>query len=66
MKALILVDLQNDFVEGGALAVPNGREVVALANALQHKYELVVATQDWHPAEHKSFAAAGALAGALR
>ena len=57
MKALILVDLQNDFVEGGALAVPRGKEVLPLANALQVKYDLVVATQDWHPADHGSFAA---------
>lgn len=56
MKALILVDLQNDFVEGGALAVPDGRAVIEHANNLQPHYDLVVATQDWHPAEHGSFA----------
>lgn len=57
MKALILVDLQNDFMPGCALAVPEGDRVVPLANALQEKFELVVATQDWHPRDHGSFAA---------
>jgi nicotinamidase/pyrazinamidase len=56
MHALILVDLQNDFVEGGALAVPGGGEVIAVANDLVPKFDLVVATQDWHPANHGSFA----------
>lgn len=56
MKALILVDIQNDFLPGGALAVPRGNEVVAVANALMPQFELVVATQDWHPASHGSFA----------
>ena len=54
MRALILVDLQNDFVEGGALAVPEGKQHVA--NRLIPRFELVVATQDWHPANHGSFA----------
>ncbi|MCP4246995.1 MAG: bifunctional nicotinamidase/pyrazinamidase [bacterium] len=57
MHALILVDLQNDFVPGGALAVPGGDEIVPLANRLQGCFELVVATQDWHPPGHASFAA---------
>lgn len=57
MRALILVDIQNDFCPGGALEVPRGDEVVAIANALQARFELVVATQDWHPANHGSFAA---------
>jgi nicotinamidase/pyrazinamidase len=57
MKALILVDLQYDFVPGGALAVPNGDQVIAVANAVQSKFDLVVATQDWHPPNHGSFAA---------
>jgi len=57
MRALILVDLQNDFVPGGALPVPGGDEVVPAANRLQEKFELVVATQDWHPPDHGSFAA---------
>jgi nicotinamidase/pyrazinamidase len=54
---LILVDIQNDFCPGGALAVPQGDEVVAVANRLQPRFDLVVATQDWHPAGHGSFAA---------
>lgn len=57
MRALILVDLQNDFLPGGALAVPRGDEVIPLANALQSRFELVVATKDWHPPDHVSFAA---------
>jgi nicotinamidase/pyrazinamidase len=57
MNALILVDIQNDFVPGGALAVPEGDKIVPLANALQQKFDLVIATQDWHPANHGSFAA---------
>jgi nicotinamidase/pyrazinamidase len=57
MNTLILVDLQNDFCPGGALAVPQGDEVVAVANRLQPSFDLVVATQDWHPAGHASFAA---------
>ena len=57
MKALILVDLQNDFLPGGALAVPDGDKVVPVANRVQEKFELIVATQDWHPANHGSFAA---------
>lgn len=56
MKALLLIDIQNDFLPGGALAVPDGDKVIPLANALQQKFEVVVATQDWHPANHKSFA----------
>jgi nicotinamidase/pyrazinamidase len=57
MKALIIVDLQNDFLPGGALPVPHGHEVISLANELQRRFELVLATQDWHPADHGSFAA---------
>lgn len=57
MKALLLVDLQNDFLPGGALAVPEGDQVVPIANALIQQHELVVATQDWHPPDHGSFAA---------
>jgi len=57
MNALIIVDMQNDFVEGGALAVPGGKELVPLVNRLQPHFDLVVATQDWHPANHGSFAA---------
>ncbi|MFK7766338.1 MAG: bifunctional nicotinamidase/pyrazinamidase [Mariniblastus sp.] len=54
--ALILVDIQNDFVEGGALAVPDGLSVVPVANRMMEVFDLVVATQDWHPANHRSFA----------
>lgn len=57
MNALILVDIQNDFLPGGALAVPNGDEVITVANEQQCHFDLVVATQDWHPADHQSFAA---------
>lgn len=55
-KALILVDIQNDFVPGGALAVPDGDAVVPVANAAMKHFDLVVATQDWHPSDHGSFA----------
>src|SRR5882757_11132844 len=57
MRALILVDIQNDFVPSGALAVRDGDRVIPIANQLIPKFELVVATQDWHPANHGSFAA---------
>ena len=57
MEALIIVDVQNDFVDGGALAVPGGGEVVRVINGLQTGFDLIVATQDWHPANHASFAA---------
>jgi len=56
MNALIIVDLQNDFLPGGALPVPRGDEVIPLANELQRRFELILATQDWHPADHGSFA----------
>jgi nicotinamidase/pyrazinamidase len=56
MKALILVDIQNDFLPRGALAVPDGGAVIPVANKLQAVFPLVVATQDWHPANHGSFA----------
>jgi nicotinamidase/pyrazinamidase len=56
MRALILVDLQNDFCPGGALAVKGGDQVIPVANELQKKFDLVVATQDWHPKDHGSFA----------
>jgi nicotinamidase/pyrazinamidase len=57
MKALILVDIQNDFLPGGTLAVPDGDKVIPIANQLQPVFPLVVATQDWHPGNHGSFAA---------
>lgn len=56
MRALILVDIQNDFLPGGALAVADGDAVIAVANRLAPQFEIVVATQDWHPADHGSFA----------
>jgi nicotinamidase/pyrazinamidase len=56
MQALIVVDVQNDFCPGGALAVRHGDQVVPVINDLQSRFELVVATQDWHPVDHKSFA----------
>ena len=58
MKALLIVDVQNDFLPGGALAVPAGDEILNVINALQPHFELVVATQDWHPTGHGSFASA--------
>lgn len=57
MNALILVDIQNDFIPGGALAVPEGDQIVAVVNRLQPCFDLIVATQDWHPPDHGSFAA---------
>lgn len=56
MKSLIVVDIQNDFLPGGALAVPGGDDVIAVANRTQEDFDLVVATQDWHPVDHGSFA----------
>jgi nicotinamidase/pyrazinamidase len=56
MPALLLIDIQNDFLPGGALAVAHGDEVVPVANELMPEYELVIATQDWHPPNHLSFA----------
>jgi nicotinamidase/pyrazinamidase len=56
MRALILVDLQKDFAPGGVMAVPQGDLIVPLANQLQNRFTLVVATQEWHPASHSTFA----------
>lgn len=56
MHALLLIDLQNDFLPGGALGVPDGDQVIDVANKLIESSELVVATQDWHPHNHGSFA----------
>ena len=55
--ALIHVDLQNDFLPGGALGVPGGDEIIPLANRLMDDFPIIVATQDWHPPDHGSFAA---------
>lgn len=60
MKALLLIDIQNDFLPGGRLAVPEGDAIIPLVNALQPRFDLVVATQDWHPAGHQSFASSHA------
>lgn len=54
--ALILVDIQNDFIPGGALPARDGEEVVPVANRLAEQFDLVVASQDWHPQDHLSFA----------
>jgi nicotinamidase/pyrazinamidase len=56
MKALVIIDVQNDFMPGGSLQVPHGDIIVPLINKLQKHFALVVATQDWHPPNHKSFA----------
>jgi nicotinamidase/pyrazinamidase len=56
MRALILVDLQYDFCPGGALAVARGDETIAVANKVMPHFATIVATQDWHPANHRSFA----------
>jgi len=53
---LIAVDLQNDFCSGGSLSVPRGHEVVPLINRLANHFDHIVLTQDWHPADHLSFA----------
>jgi nicotinamidase/pyrazinamidase len=55
-KALIVVDLQNDFCPGGALAVAGGDEIVPLVNRMIGEFDHVVLTQDWHPSGHSSFA----------
>jgi len=58
MKALLLVDLQNDFMPGGALAVHEGLEILPVINdLLQQPFDVIVATKDWHPKDHGSFAA---------
>jgi nicotinamidase/pyrazinamidase len=56
-KALIIIDIQNDFVPGGSLAVAEGDAIIPLVNELQNRFENIIATQDWHPANHCSFAA---------
>lgn len=56
MKALLIVDMQNDFMPGGALPVPRGDEIIATINQLIPHFLLVLATQDWHPKSHVSFA----------
>ena len=56
MKTLLIIDVQNDFMPGGSLPVPDGDQIVSVINAMQPKFDLVVATQDWHPKDHVSFA----------
>ena len=56
MHALIVIDVQNDFCPGGALAVAGGDEIVAPINAMMDDFDAVVLTQDWHPSGHSSFA----------
>lgn len=56
MRALLVIDIQNDFCPGGALAVAGGDEIVTHVNALMTEFEAVVLTQDWHPSDHSSFA----------
>jgi len=57
MKALLLIDIQNDFLPGGALAVTAGEQIIPVVNELQKDFDLIIATQDWHPPDHASFAA---------
>jgi nicotinamidase/pyrazinamidase len=59
MDALLVIDVQNDFCPGGALAVPHGDEVIEPLNWLMRQHDLVIATRDWHPADHSSFAEEG-------
>lgn len=56
MRALVIIDMQNDFIPGGSLAVPEGDKLVPIINNLQEKFDLIIATQDWHPQDHSSFA----------
>lgn len=55
-EALIIIDVQNDFLPGGALAVPNGDQVIPIISEMASHYACIVATQDWHPPNHISFA----------
>lgn len=57
--SLVIVDPQNDFMPGGALAVPNGDEIIPILNRLVPRFQLVVASQDWHPVNHISFIGRG-------
>ncbi len=56
MNALILIDIQNDFLSGGSLEVPKGDEIIDNVNSIMDNYNIVVATKDWHPKDHISFA----------
>ena len=54
--ALLIVDVQNDFLAGGALEVTDGDAIIPIINKLQYKFDTIITTQDWHPGDHKSFA----------
>jgi nicotinamidase/pyrazinamidase len=56
MRALIVIDMQNDFCPGGALAVTGGNEIVSPINQIMDEFDAIILTQDWHPAGHSSFA----------
>lgn len=56
MKTLIIVDAQNDFMPGGTLEISDGDKIIPVINSIQNKFDLVIATQDWHPENHSSFA----------
>lgn len=56
MKALIIVDVQNDFCPGGSMGVKDGDKIIPAINDLQKHFDIIVATQDWHPKDHMSFA----------
>jgi nicotinamidase/pyrazinamidase len=56
MKTLIIIDVQNDFLTGGTLEVPGGNMIIPVINKIQDSFDIVVATQDWHPESHKCFA----------
>ena len=57
MRTLIIIDVQNDFMSDGALPVPHGEDIVPIINSVMEHFELIVASMDWHPQNHKSFAA---------
>jgi len=61
MKILIIVDVQNDFMPGGSLAVSQGDEIVPIINSIMDKFSHVIYTQDWHPGNHSSFKENGGL-----
>ncbi len=60
MKALLIIDVQNDFLPGGSLAVAGGDAIIPVINRISNRFDLVVASQDWHPSGHKSFASSHA------
>jgi len=60
MKALLLIDIQNDFCPGGALAVPQGDQIIPIVNRLIQKFDCIITTQDWHTENHSSFASSHA------